>query len=67
MPEGTEAEDVLHQPKRLALLVYLAMAEPRGFHRRDSLLALFWPELPEKRARNALNKTLHFLRSHLGD
>ncbi|HYO47767.1 MAG TPA: tetratricopeptide repeat protein [Gemmatimonadota bacterium] len=65
--DGTEVEEVVHQPKRLALLVYLAMAEPRGFHRRDSLLALFWPELPEKRARNALNKTLHFLRSHLGD
>ena len=63
---GTEADDVAQQPKRLALLVYLAVADPRGFHRRDSLLALFWPELPEKRARNALNKTLHFLRSRLG-
>ncbi|MGH7571594.1 MAG: ATP-binding protein [Gemmatimonadota bacterium] len=64
--DGTEFEDVVHQPKRLALLVYLAVAEPRGFHRRDSLLSLFWPELSEKRARNALNKTLHFLRSNLG-
>jgi predicted ATPase/DNA-binding SARP family transcriptional activator len=64
--DGTEFEDIVHQPKRLALLVYLAVAEPRGFHRRDSLLPLFWPELPEKRARNGLNKTLHFLRSHLG-
>ncbi|HEU4463763.1 MAG TPA: tetratricopeptide repeat protein [Gemmatimonadota bacterium] len=63
---GTDADDVAHQPKRLALLVYLAVAEPRGYHRRDSLLALFWPELSEKRARNALNKTLHFLRAHLG-
>ena len=25
------------QPKRLALLAYLALAHPRGFHRRDSL------------------------------
>jgi len=64
--EGTEFEGVVHQPKRLALLVYLAVAEPRGFHRRDSLLSLLWPELSEKRARNALNKTLHFLRTHLG-
>ncbi|HUF88921.1 MAG TPA: tetratricopeptide repeat protein [Gemmatimonadota bacterium] len=64
--DGSALEDVLHQPKRLALLVYLALAEPRGLHRRDSLLALFWPDLPEKRARNALNKTVHFLRSHLG-
>ncbi|HJR53478.1 MAG TPA: tetratricopeptide repeat protein [Gemmatimonadota bacterium] len=65
--DGGEVHEVVHQPKRLAFLVYLALAEPRGFHRRDSLLPIFWPELPEKRARNALNKTLHFLRSHLGD
>ncbi|MGH7544290.1 MAG: ATP-binding protein [Gemmatimonadota bacterium] len=64
--DAAEFEDIVHQPKRLALLVYLAVAEPRGFHRRDSLLPLFWPELPEKRARNGLNKTLHFLRSYLG-
>ena len=65
--DGGEVNEVVHQPKRLAVLVYLAVAEPRGFHRRDTLLSLFWPELPEKRARNALNKTLHFLRSHLGE
>ena len=64
--DESQVDDVVHQPKRLALLVYLAAAEPRGFHRRDSLLALFWPDLSEKRARNALNKTVHFLRSHLG-
>jgi len=65
--DGREVEEVVQQPKRLAFLVYLALAEPRGFHRRDSLLALFWPEMPEKAARNALNKTIHFLRSRLGD
>lgn len=35
------------QPKRVALLAYLALARPRGLHRRDTLLAMFWPELPE--------------------
>lgn len=64
--DGSGIEEVLHQPKRLALLVYLAIAEPRGFHRRDSLLPLLWPDLSETRARNALNKSLHFLRAHLG-
>ena len=64
--DGADVDAVVHQPKRLALLVYLAVAQPRGFHRRDSLLALLWPDLAEKRARNSLNKTLHFLRSHLG-
>ncbi len=58
---------MLRQPKRLALFVYLALARPRGFHRRDKLLALFWPELDEDRARHALRQSLYYLRSHLGD
>lgn len=64
-PDDDPIDAVLHQPKRLAVLVYLAVAGPDGFVRRDTLLALFWPELPEDRARNALNKTVHFLRKEL--
>ena len=55
------------QPKRLALLTYLAVAEPRGFHRRDALLALFWPEQSQDEARAALRQALHHLRQALGD
>ncbi|MFL5542495.1 MAG: hypothetical protein ACJ8J0_26145, partial [Longimicrobiaceae bacterium] len=55
------------QPKRVALLAYLALARPHGFHRRDTLLGMFWPELPEERARNALRQALHQLRSACGD
>jgi len=50
---------VLVQPKRFALLVFLAAARPSGFRRRDLLLPLFWPELDEDRARNALRQALH--------
>lgn len=53
------------QPKRLALLIYLAHA-PRRFHRRDSLLALFWPELDTGGARNSLRQSLYALRRTLG-
>ncbi|HEX9105893.1 MAG TPA: BTAD domain-containing putative transcriptional regulator, partial [Longimicrobiales bacterium] len=56
---------VLTQPKRLALLLYLALARPQRFQRRDALLALFWPELDEARARNALSQSLSFLRRGL--
>ncbi|MGH7638537.1 MAG: BTAD domain-containing putative transcriptional regulator [Gemmatimonadaceae bacterium] len=63
---GDEAAGVLAQPKRLALLVYLALGRPRGAHRRDTLLAMFWPELDEARARHALSQSLHFLRRSLG-
>jgi TolB-like protein/DNA-binding SARP family transcriptional activator len=61
-----EASAVLAQPKRMALLVYLALARPRGAHRRDTLLAMFWPELDESHARHALSQSLHFLRRALG-
>ena len=65
-PTDADCAAVLAQPKRLALLIYLAAASPRRFHRRDSLLALFWPELDESHARAALRRTLYFLRSALG-
>jgi serine/threonine-protein kinase len=55
------------QPKRVALLAYLALARPRGLHRRDTLLGMFWPELPEERARNALRQALHQLRATCGN
>jgi DNA-binding SARP family transcriptional activator len=64
--EGREVLAVLQQPKRLGLLAYLAADPPRRFHRRDSLLALFWPDLDEGHARAALRRSLHFLRSALG-
>ncbi len=63
-PEGVQA--VLAQPKRLALLVYLAVATPRGFRRRDELLGLFWPEADQEHARGALGTAVHFLRRALG-
>ena len=62
---GRELRSVLAQPKRLALLAYLATAT-RGFHRRDTLLALFWPELDDAHARPALNQAIRFLRKELG-
>ncbi len=64
--DGRVADDILRQPKRLALLASLALARPRGFHRRDTLLALFWPELDTQHARASLRKALYVLRQSLG-
>src|SRR5258708_5699334 len=64
---GRELRSVLAQPKRLALLAYLTLVSPRGFRRRDTILALFWPELDDNHARNALRQAVHFLRRSLGD
>jgi DNA-binding SARP family transcriptional activator len=51
----------------MALLAYLATARPLGFHRRDKLVTLFWPDLDKERARGALRTTLSRLRVDLGD
>ncbi len=65
--DGPELLSVLSQPKRTALLCYLALAQPRGFHRRDTLLALFWPEADAEHARASLRQAVRFLRRSLGD
>lgn len=65
--DGHELRSVLAQPKRLALLAYLAVASPRGFHRRDKLLPLFWPEADQDHARGSLRKAVHVLRQALGE
>jgi DNA-binding SARP family transcriptional activator/TolB-like protein len=62
---GRELAAVLAQPKRLALLIYLAVTP--GFSRRDKLVGLLWPEFDQSRARQALNKAVHHLRQSLGD
>lgn len=60
------AESLLAQPKRLALLAYLLLSRPRGFHRRDELLPLFWPESDQRAARGSLSQALYVLRRTLG-
>src|SRR6266568_1172209 len=57
---------LLAQPKRIALLAYLALARPRGFHSRDTIRPLFWPELDGRHARWALNQSIRYLRRALG-
>lgn len=64
--DGQPAQAVLVQPKRLALLVWIALRRPGGFVRRDELLGVFWPASTESRARASLRQALQFLRRNLG-
>jgi serine/threonine-protein kinase len=64
--DGRPIENAMGRPKQMAALFYILLAEPRGVHRRDTLLALLWPELSEERARIALNKATHAVRKLLG-
>lgn len=64
---GGPSASIAMQTKRLVLLAYLAASPSGGFRRRDSVLALFWPDLDQEHARGALRQALHALRSALGD
>ncbi len=61
-----ELHSILARPKLLGLLSFLAAASPRGVHRRDTLLGLFWAETDQQRARRALRQSLYYLRQSLG-
>jgi DNA-binding SARP family transcriptional activator/tetratricopeptide (TPR) repeat protein len=52
--------------KHLALLVYLAV-EDQVRHRREHLVELFWPEVPERLGRQSLATALSAIRRRLGD
>lgn len=60
-----DGEPVSLPTKQLAVLLYLALAPNRAL-RRDTLLAVFWPESDDGRARAALRQTLRGLRRQLG-
>lgn len=66
-PQGDTGRAGSLQPRRMALLIYLALAEPAGLHSRDRLLALFWPDASDASARHSLRNALHGLRLALGD
>ena len=63
---GTAESAPPGQPKRIALLAYLAVTGDGAGRRRDELLAAFWPELGDDEARRALRQALYYLRRVLG-
>jgi DNA-binding SARP family transcriptional activator len=64
--EPAAAARIVAQPKRLAVLAFLAARRAGERVSRDRILATFWPELPAARAQGALRNTLYFLRGALG-
>lgn len=64
--DDERVEAVLRQPKRFALLAYLATSSDAALRRRDLVVAIFWPEADGPRARDSLSAALSFLRRRLG-
>ena len=65
--DGMESQAQIVQSKRLALLIYLALAPRRRCRRRDQVVTLFWPELDQEHARGALSQALRYLRRTVGN
>ncbi|HLQ68021.1 MAG TPA: BTAD domain-containing putative transcriptional regulator [Gemmatimonadales bacterium] len=65
--QGRDLHALLSKPKRLALLAYLASHNHHASRRRDSVVALFWPDMDAAHARGSLRQALRFLRRELGD
>ncbi len=64
--DGAEVPALATSSKRLGVLAYLALHRPRGLQRRDALVAFFWPDSDEQRARGSLRSLLSSLRRELG-
>jgi len=64
--DGSSIDAVLRQPKRAALLTYLAASSGAAPRRRDVIVSMFWPEADDRHARDSLSAALSFLRRHLG-
>ena len=64
--DGTLIPEPLRHTKRIALLAYLATPDPSRSHRRETLIALLWPELDEHHGRGMLRHELYELRRALG-
>ena len=65
--DGRPVEALLAQPKRLCLLVVLAVESMHGSCTRERLMAMFWPERTPAQAQANLRQALAFLRRTLGD
>lgn len=57
---------IANQPKRVALLAFLAAGPEGRFRRRDSLTGIFWPEAEPDSARHSLRQALYVLRREVG-
>jgi DNA-binding SARP family transcriptional activator len=64
--DGPAIREPVRRSKRIALLAYLAAPHPVRLHRRETLVALLWPDLDESHGRGALRHELYELRRLLG-
>jgi DNA-binding SARP family transcriptional activator len=66
-PDGTDITPLFLLPRRAALFLYLALADPPQPKSRAALAEMFWPFLVAGTARHALDQSLFSLHQYLGE
>lgn len=66
-PDGTHVHPMFMLPRRAALFLYLALADPPRAIPRDELAQMFWPFQSPGAAQHALDKSLFSLRQYVGE
>ncbi len=64
--DGGRVLSIVAQPRRVALLTYLAAGAGEELKRRERIVSVFWPDLEEDKGRHALRQALYVLRGSLG-
>jgi DNA-binding SARP family transcriptional activator len=64
--DGRPLNGIMRRTKLFALLIFLACDQLDRPHRREEVVAIFWPESDGSRGRNSLRQSLHILREELG-
>ena len=62
--DGEELSSIARHKQKFAFLTYLAVEKQAN---RERLLAVFWPEREEERARHSLSQILYALKRELGE
>ena len=66
-PDGTDVAPIFVLPRRAALFLYLALADPPAPRPRRELAEMFWPFLVSGTARHTLDQSLFCLHQYLGE
>jgi DNA-binding SARP family transcriptional activator len=64
--DGSRVLSFLAQPKRVALLAYVALEAPGGFVPRERIMSVLWPDSDNTRARQSLRNGLYQIRQSTG-
>ncbi len=64
--DGSQLLSFLAQPKRVALLAYVALEAPGGFVTRERIMSVLWPDSDTSRARQSLRNALYQIRQSAG-